>query len=103
MFAYICNNLVVKAWNKVDKKLTRRLIQSVVDEINLWLNGLAADEKILGGRVEFLKAENPTADIAQGLIRYHVYLGAAPTGRSIEFIVEQDLSYLDDMIANLAT
>lgn len=103
MFAFICNNLVVKAWNKVDKRLTRRLIQSVVDEINLWLNGLAADEKILGGRVEFLAAENPTEDIARGLIRYHVYLGTAPTGRSIEFIVEQDLSYLDDAIASLAS
>lgn len=103
MFAYICNNLVVKVWNKVDKRLTRRLIQSVVDDTNRWLNALAADEKILGARVEFRKEDNPTEQLSQGKIVYRVYLGIAPTGRSIEFVVEQDLSYLDAAIESLAS
>lgn len=40
--------------------MTRRLIDSIVDSVNIWLNGLVSEEKLLGARVEFLDEENST-------------------------------------------
>ena len=65
---------ILSMWSKVDKKLNKRLIESVTQSINIWLNGLMAEEKILGGRVEFLEEENTTADLLAGKAKFHIYL-----------------------------
>lgn len=74
MFSWVANSVILSMWSKVDKKLNKRLIESVTQSINIWLNGLMAEEKILGGRVEFLEEENTTADLLAGKAKFHIYL-----------------------------
>ena len=64
MFNWVSNSLILSHYSKVDNPLNRRQIDAVIDSANIWFNGLAAREQILGGRVEFLESENPDKDIS---------------------------------------
>ncbi|TGV11491.1 phage tail sheath family protein, partial [Mesorhizobium sp. M00.F.Ca.ET.186.01.1.1] len=52
MFDWIGNTLILTFWSKVDDPANKRLVQMVVDSVNIWLNGLQAAGYILGGRVD---------------------------------------------------
>lgn len=102
MFNWIGNTLVLTAWQKVSNPLRRRLIASVTDTFNLWLNGLAAREFILGGRVTFESKDNPTLDLMDGKVRFHVYVTPPVAAREIVFTLEYDPSYLETLFADVA-
>jgi len=97
MFNWIGNTLVLTAWQKLDYPITRRLIETIIDSFNIWLNGLQAREFILGGRVAFLEEENPTTDIMDGIIKFHVYVTPPSPAREIDFIVEYDPNYIKSL------
>lgn len=99
MFNWIGNELVLTFWQKVDNPLNRRLIDSVIDSYNIRLNGLAAREYILGGRVALLKEENPTTDLMDGIVRFHVYATPPGPAREIDFVVEYDPTYFATLVA----
>jgi hypothetical protein len=99
MCDWIANTLVLTFWQKVDYPVKRRLIDTIVDSANIWLNGLTAREFILGGRVEFLQSENPDTDLLDGILRFHVYVTPPPPAREIDFIVEYDPQYLKSLFA----
>ncbi|GEA17741.1 phage tail sheath family protein [Moorella sp. E306M] len=99
MFDWIANSLILMFWQKVDYPISRRLVDTVVDSANIWLNGLAARGFILGGRVEFIQDENPTTDLMDGIIRLHVYVTPPSPAREIDFIVEYDPQYLKSLFA----
>lgn len=94
MFNWIGNTLTLTWWQKLDSPITRRLVETVVDSANIWLNGLAAREYILGGRVEFVEDENPATDLMDGIIRFHVYVTPPSPAREINFILEYDPAYI---------
>lgn len=48
MFQWVGNSVILSMWSKVDRGLKPRLVESVVQSLNIWLNGLTADEVILG-------------------------------------------------------
>ncbi len=78
------HNHCTDIWQKVDAPITRRLVDTVMDSINIWLNGLTASGYILGGRVEFLEEENPSTSIMDGNIKFHLYLTPpSPAEKSI--------------------
>ena len=97
MFSWVGNTLVQTFWQRVDAPLNRRQIDTIVDSANIWLNGLAARQFILGGRVEFLAEENPTTDLMDGIARYHVYSTPPSPNREIDFILEYDPSYVETL------
>lgn len=97
MFSWIGNTLIQTFWGQVDAPLNRRLIDTIVDSANLWLNGLAARQYIIGGRVVFLESENPAQDLLDGIARFHVYVTPASPAREIDFILEYDPSYLENL------
>lgn len=99
MFNWIGNTLIMTYWQKVDDPTNRRLIQTVVDSINIWLNGLGAKGAVLGGRVEFNASENPTTDLINGINRFHVYVTPPIPNEDMEFILEFDISYLENLFA----
>lgn len=99
MFAWVCNTLVQTFWQKVDAPLNRRQVDTIVDSANIWLNGLTAKQYILGGRVEFLESENPTTDLMDGKARFHVYITPPSPNRVIDFVLEYDPSYLQELFA----
>lgn len=99
MFGWVSNSLILTYWSKVDNKLNRRLIDSIVDSVNIWLNGLTSEEKLLGGRIEFSESENPDTSLASGKAIFHVYLTPPSPAREIEFLLEYDASYLTAALA----
>lgn len=97
MFNWIANTLILTYWQKVDNPMNRRLIETITDSNNIWLNGLAARGFILGGRVAFLADENPVTDLMDGKMRIHLYAAPPPPGEEIDFILEFDVSYLSTL------
>jgi len=99
MFAWIGNTLVQTYWQRVDFPLNRRQVDTIVDSVNIWLNGLAARQYILGGRIEFSADENPPTDLMDGIARFHVYVTPPSPNREIDFVLEYDVNYLSTLFA----
>ncbi len=99
MFGWMGNEFVLTFWQKADAAINRRLVETIVDSFNIRLNGLAARQFILGGRVEFLREENPATDLMDGIITFHVYFTPPSPAREISGLIEYDPGYL----ANLFT
>ncbi len=97
MFGWVGNTLVQTFWQRVDAPLNRRQIDTILDSANIWLNGLAAKQYILGGRVEFLATENSTTDLMDGIARFHVFITPPSPNREIDFVLEYDVSYLETL------
>ncbi len=94
MFNWMKNNFVLTFWQKVDDPTNRRLIHTVVDTYNIMLNGLAAEQKILGGRIEFNDTENPVTNLIGGKLKFHCYITPPPPAQEINAVFEFDPNYL---------
>ena len=99
MFNFVGNTLILTAWQLVDRPLNRRLAGTVCDTFNVWLNGLARREFILGGRCEFMGMDNPTTDIMDGIARFRVFMTPPSPARELEFIQEYDPAYIATLFA----
>lgn len=97
MFNWIGNTLTLTFWQKVDFPGNRRLIETIVDSANIWLNGLAARQFILGGRVEFQQDENSITDLMDRIFKFHVYVTPPAPAREIDFILEYDPDYVQTL------
>lgn len=99
MFDWIGNTIVKTYWQKVDFPMTPRTIDTIIDSVNIWLNGLAAQGFILGGRAEFLRDDNPTTDLLSGIARFRVHVSPPPPLQTAEFILQYDPEYLQTLFA----
>lgn len=99
MFKWVAKTAILSYWSYIDRKMTRRLIDAILQGINDWLNGLTADEKILGGRVEMNEEENTDTALMAGHVKFHVYLTPPSPLQQLEFVLEYDLSYLEALMA----
>jgi len=99
MFIWKGNQLVLTYWQKVDAPTNKRLIQTIVDSENINLNGLAARGILVGSnnKVEFLEDDNPTTDLLNGIIRFHLLMTPPVPARSIEWELEFDTSNLQSL------
>lgn len=94
MFGWVGNSLVKTFWSKLDKPMTHRLIDTVLDSANIWLNGLVGMGYLLGARVEMLENENPLTNLMAGIIKLHVYMTPPSPAQEIDFVLEYDASYV---------
>jgi uncharacterized protein len=99
MFNWINNTLILTYFQNVDDPTNRSLIESVVDSVSIWLNGLAARGALLGGRVAFLSEENPVSDLLAGIVRFHLYMASPVPAQALHFTLEYDVSYLSALFA----
>lgn len=97
MFAWVGNTLITTFWQKIDAPTNKRLIATIVDSANIWLNGLTAKGYLLGGRVEFREDENTITDLMDGKIYFHVYITPPSPARDIEFVQEYDPQYISTL------
>lgn len=100
MFKWVANTLIKTFWVKLDKPTNRRLIDTIVDSCNIWLNGLVGAEKMLGARVEFKDSENPLANLMAGKIKIHIYMTPASPAQEIDFVLEYDAEYVTAALAS---
>ena len=99
MFDFVGNTLIRTFWSKLDKPMNRRLIDTILDTCNIWLNGLVSSEYLLGARAEMLESENPETDLMAGIMRIHVYITPPGPAQQIDFTLEYDLNYLKTALA----
>ena len=98
MFKWVAKSVILSYWSYIDRKMTRRLLDAILQGMNDWLNSLTADEKILGGRVELREDENSTTALMAGKAKFHIYLTPPSPLTQLEFVLEYDLSYLEAML-----
>ena len=102
MFDWIGNEFILTFWQKVDAPITTRLIRSIINSYNIRLNGLQARGFLLGGRVEFLSDENPTTDLMNGTLRFHIYFAPPSPAEQIAGILEFDPAYVQTLFSSYA-
>ena len=99
MFDFIGNSVVLTIWQKVDEPGNRRLIDSVVNSIQLWLDGLSNTDALLGARIEFRQDENPTTELLDGHYVFHIYLAVPTPAEWLDFRIEYWLPYVQTLFA----
>lgn len=99
MFKWVAKSVILSYWSYIDRKMTRRLLDAILQGMNDWLNSMTADEKILGGRVELREEENSTTALMAGKAKFHIYLTPPSPLQQLEFVLEYDISYLEQMLA----
>ena len=99
MFDFVGSSLIKSFWEKLDNPMNRRLIDSILDSANIWLNGLVGSGYLLGARVEMLDAENPLTSLMAGVIRLHVYMTPPSPAQEIDFTLEYDASYVESALS----
>ena len=97
MFDFIGNQFILTFWQKVDEPLTVRLIRTIINSFDIYLNSLTARDMLLGGRVEFLENENSITDLMDGTLKLHVYLTPPSPAETIEGILEYDPEYINTL------
>lgn len=94
MFDWVGNTLIRTFWSKLDKPMNRRLIDTIMDTANIWLNGLVGSGYLLGARAEMLDSENTLTDLMAGIIKIHIYMTPPSPAQEIDFILEYDAEYV---------
>ena len=98
MFKWVAKTVTITYWNYIDRSMTRRLIDAILQGVNDWLNSLTAEEKIIGGRVEMLEDENSETALMSGKAKFHIYLTPPSPLKQLEFVLEYDASYLAGLL-----
>lgn len=99
MFKWLANNLILNCATDVDRPMTFSKASNIQMKVNTFLNSLTAREKLLGGRVEFKKGENPAVNLIDGKFTWHIYIGIVGPGEDLEFILEHDADYVNGYFA----
>lgn len=99
MFDWIGNTLVLTYWQKIDLPMTKRNIDTIIDSMNMWLNGLTSSGYILGGRVEFDSQNNSDIDLLDGNVTLKVNVTPPTPMKSITFNLEFDTNYLSALFS----
>ena len=97
MFIWIKNTTNRSMWRNVDAPVNKILIDGVLLSTNEWLNSLTARGALLGGRVEFLREDNPNIDLMQGRIFFRVHITPPMAAEEIVFDFSFDPNYLETL------
>lgn len=99
MRQWLSNQIILKTWERVDGPISTRLATSICDELNVWMNGLVSSYHLIGGRVEFRKSDNPAEQLENGHMVFRVYVAESAPGELLEFIVEFDSTYYENLFS----
>ena len=94
MMDFVCNTFVNTYWSHLDRPLTRVRIDAIVNSFNSWLNGLTHEGKLYGGKIEYVAAANPTANLIAGKFRLDTKMASPVPAQEINMCVEFDVEYL---------
>ena len=95
VFDWVANTVIQTCWSYVDMPMNRRVLDNILDLLNIWLNGLTGSGYLLGGRVEMSEDENPVTNLMQGIVKFHLYITPPSPAQEINFTLEYDVSYLE--------
>jgi uncharacterized protein len=90
MFNWIGNTIILTTDVNVDAPINRRLVDLVAGTITSFLNGLIAAGALIDGKIEFRSDENPTVNLSNGQVVWHVTLTPPSPAEQMEFTLEYD-------------
>lgn len=99
MFNWIGNTIILTTDANIDDPINRRLIDLVVGTITSFINGLIAQEALVDGSIQFLTADNPTTDLANGIVTWDVSLTPPSPGQQLNFKLQYDPTALAALFA----
>jgi len=99
MFAWYGNRLILTYFQKVDKPINSRFIETIANSEQPFINSLTAAGALLGGSIAALAEENPATQVMDGWIKFRVWLGLVMPAERIEFTLEFDPSYIATLFA----
>lgn len=99
MFNFIGNTTALTTSQFVDRPGNRRLIQSVTDSVQGWLNSLIAVGALLGGSIEFRRDENPDVQLLAGHYVFHMLICPPTPAQWIEHRLEFNVGDFNNLFA----
>ena len=99
MLNWICNTLTLNFFSRIDSPMNRTLIDTVLDSVRIWLNGLAKIGAILGGEIAFLEEDNPTTELEKGNMTFRMDVGFVVPAQKITFTVQFNPDYFSALFA----
>ena len=103
MFDYIGNTIVLTIWQEVDEPGNRRLIDAVVNSLQMWLDGITATGALIGASISFNHSENPSTEILNGHYVFHVYIAVPTPAEWLDFRIEYWIPYIDNLWPAIST
>lgn len=97
MLHYVKNTFQKNYMSSVDSPFSRRKIENILDEAQLWLNGLISEGAILYGKISFNSQDNPSSQLAKGNFVFNIGLTTTPPGKSITFQIQYDSTGLSTL------
>ena len=97
MFDYIGNTVVLTIWQEVDEPGNRRLIDAIVNTLQLWLDGITATGALVGASIAFNQSENPTTEILNGHYVFHIYIAVPTPAEWLDFRIEYWIPYISNL------
>lgn len=101
MVSFVSNMLHMTWWKEIDRPLTAQRIESIMDVVNSWGNGLVSRDVLSGFRVEKLASDNTAEDLRDGRITLRVYLCTPFSLQSLYFNVQCDTSYSENALLSI--
>lgn len=99
MFGYLEQYITLTFWTKIDENMTRRLLDTIVDSINIQLNSLKTAGHLLGGRIEFSADDNAVTDLMAGKAKFHLYVTPPSPAKELHYELEYDVEYVKAALA----
>lgn len=71
--------------SSVDSPLNRAMVDTILNDSQVWLNSLVADGKLLFAQITFNEASNSVNSIVEGDFVFDVRTTTTPAGKSLSF------------------
>lgn len=91
---WICNTFVTTFWSFLDKPMTRVLIDAIVNSFQSWLDGLTAENKLYGGKIEYISDNNPATNLVGGMFRLDTKAASPVPAQQVDMHVTYDVDML---------
>jgi hypothetical protein len=101
---WLSNTVILSHWGRVDAKLDERLIESILDTVNIWFNGLVTAAHLIGGRASFTGGANTlntVEDFRSGRVTFVLYYAVPGIAQEIVHVLTFDPQYIEDLLVSL--
>ena len=97
MLDWMNNTLILRFFSRIDDPMNRVLVDTVIDSVRTWINGLAKQGAILGGDIAFLSEDNPVSELAAGNMLFRMDVGFAVPAQKIQFTLQFNTNYFETL------
>ena len=74
--------------------MTRVLIDAIVNSFQSWLDGLTAENKLYGGKIEYISDNNPATNLVGGMFRLDTKAASPVPAQQVDMHVTYDVDML---------